>query len=347
MRKLMTVLPLVFMTMWTLSASIYANDAPFTQRWAPTEWGPDDKAGAVNRITSAMVRKNVRLIKKGKWATLGKVYQSDAPFFGARSFKLTIPGLPTDGPFGEHGLVYNDEMVTAEIGQVGTQFDGPGHIGIRTSKGDFFYNGAMLAKEATSHGMGRLGVEHVAEVGYVCRGVLLNAAAYRGMDRLPVPQGGNKKDPGNITDVDVRAMVKHQGIAPIGEGDCVFLYTGHGNLWHPEKWDSFEPGEKQRRIAQFNAGEPGFGISACRYLADRKVVLTGADTWGVEAVPGENVGYPLQCHAELQPRRGIWNLENMDLSKLVAENVYEFLFVWSPLKIKGATGSPGNPVAIY
>jgi hypothetical protein len=27
--------------------------------------------------------------------------------------------------------------------------------------------------------------------------------------------------------------------------------------------------------------------------------------------------------------------------------VSEFLFVWSPLKIKGATGSPGNPIALY
>ena len=82
-----------------------------------------------------MALKNVRLIKKGKRATLGKVYQSDAPFFGTRGFNLTIPGLPTGGPFGKHRLVYNDEMVTTEIGQAGTQFDGPGHIGIRTLKG--------------------------------------------------------------------------------------------------------------------------------------------------------------------------------------------------------------------
>jgi kynurenine formamidase len=27
--------------------------------------------------------------------------------------------------------------------------------------------------------------------------------------------------------------------------------------------------------------------------------------------------------------------------------VSEFLFVWAPLKIVGATGSPGNPVALY
>ncbi len=31
----------------------------------------------------------------------------------------------------------------------------------------------------------------------------------------------------------------------------------------------------------------------------------------------------------------------------IADKVYEFLFVWSPLKMKGATGSPGNPVALY
>src|SRR5256886_6574503 len=33
------------------------NDKPLTERWAPTEWGPDDKAGSVNRTTPAMVMK--------------------------------------------------------------------------------------------------------------------------------------------------------------------------------------------------------------------------------------------------------------------------------------------------
>ncbi len=29
------------------------------------------------------------------------------------------------------------------------------------------------------------------------------------------------------------------------------------------------------------------------------------------------------------------------------DKAYKFLFAWSPLKIKGGTGSPGNPIAIY
>jgi len=334
-----------------LGGNVFAaevNDAPLTEKWAPSEWGADDKIGAVNRLTPALVLKHAGLIKTGRTATLGKVYQSDAPFFGSRGFNLTIPGLPTGGPFGAHKLIYNDEMVTTEIGQVGTQFDGPGHIGVITSKGDMFYNGALLSDAGiNSYGVGRLGVEHVAQKGYVCRGVLLDAAAYRGMASLPVPKGGDANDPGNITDKDIEGMIKRQGIAPLGEGDCVFLYTGHGNIWHPKKWDSFDAGEKLKRVANFNAGEPGFGMSACKHMIDSKIVLTGADTWAVEAVPGEDATRPFQCHLQMQTRNGIWNLENMDLTQLVNEKVYEFLFVWAPLKIKGGTGSPGNPIAIY
>lgn len=326
------------------------NDAPLTEKWAPGEWGAEDKVGAVNRTTPALVLKAVGLVKQGKVATLGKVYAQDAPAFGSRSWRLTIPGLPTGGPFGGQKLVYNDEYVSTELGQIGTQFDGPGHIGVRTSKGHYFYNGRFLEDSGVgTYGLGPLGVEHVAQKGFVCRGVLLDAVALRG-GTLPVPVKVGRDDPGIVTDDDVKAMIERQGIAPIGEGDCVFLYTGHGDLWHPKDWDTFDAAEKKKRVAAFNRGEPGFGISACEYLADRKVILTGADNWGTEAVGPGFAGerkQPFECHIALQTKRGIWNIENLDLSQLVADKAYEFLFVWSPLKAKGATGSPGNPVALY
>ena len=326
------------------------NDAPLTEKWAPAEWGADDKAGSVNRITPELVMKAIGLVKQGKVATLGKIYAGDAPGFGSRGWRLTIPGLPTGGPFGEQQMVYNDEYLSTEIGQIGTQFDGPGHIGVITSKGMFYYNGRFLSDEGISaYGLGPLGVEHVAEKGFVCRGVLLDAAALRG-GQLPVPKENSADDPGIVNAKDVEEMVKRQGIAPIGEGDCVFLYTGHGNIWHPKDWDKFDAAEKAKRTADFNAGEPGFGISACEYLAERRIILTGSDTWATEAVgkgAGGETAQPFECHIKLQTRRGIWNIENLDLSRLVADKAYEFLFVWAPLKMKGATGSPGNPVALY
>ena len=326
------------------------NDQPLRENWSPSVWGADDKVGSVNHTTPAMVLSAAKLIKQGKVATLGKVYQQDAPAFGSRGWRLIIPGLPTGGPFGEQEIVYNDEYLATEIGQIGTQFDGPGHVGVRTSKGHFYYNGRYLEdSDITSYGMGPLGVEHIAKVGFVCRGVLLDDVAYRG-GRLPVPTENSADDPGIINAEDVAAMVQKQGIDPIAEGDCVFLYTGHGDIWHPSNWDTYDAVEKQKRIAEFNAGTPGFGLSACEYLASRKIILWGGDNHATEAV-GKNGGgetsQPFECHIKMMTRSGIWNIENLDLSQLVADKAYEFFFAWSPLKIKGGTGSPGNPVAIY
>ena len=81
--------------------ALAVNDEPLRDKWAPSEWGPDDKVGAANRRTAASVLKAMQLVKQGKVATLGKIYQQDAPGFGSRAWRIVIPGLPTGGPFGK------------------------------------------------------------------------------------------------------------------------------------------------------------------------------------------------------------------------------------------------------
>jgi len=66
-----------------------------------------------------------------------------------------------------------------------------------------------------------------------------------------------------------------------------------------------------------------------------------------EDFPAERSGSHLDCRPYLQAGVGIWNLENLQFVDLLADGTNEFLFVWSPLRIKGGTGSPGNPVAIW
>ncbi len=62
-------------------------------------------------------------------------------------------------------------------------------------------------------------------------------------------------DPGIVTDEDIKAMIERQGIAPIGEGDCVFLYTGHGDIWHPSRWDTFDAETQlSKRAIELNNG---------------------------------------------------------------------------------------------
>jgi hypothetical protein len=177
------------------------SDKPFQERWAPTEFGANDKAGAVNRTTPQMVLKAIRLVKQGKVATLGKYYASDIPTFGARSWTMIIPGTPTGGPVAKNAVVYHDEFVATEIGQIGTQFDGPGHIGVHTSKGNFFYNGRMAEKTyqrgqgGRVMGMGDLGVEHVAEKGFTCRGVLARCGRLQRDQPVADPEG--PEEPGH------------------------------------------------------------------------------------------------------------------------------------------------------
>ena len=43
---------------------------------------------------------------------------------------------------------------------------------------------------------------------------------------------------------------------------------------------------------------------------------------------------------------GIYINENLDLEELAADKTYEFARSFNPLPLKGATGSPGNSVAI-
>lgn len=51
-------------------------------------------------------------------------------------------------------------------------------------------------------------------------------------------------------------------------------------------------------------------------------------------------------HEELVSKHGIFNLEFLDFETVLADGAYEFLFVFTPLRLKGATGSPGRPIAI-
>ena len=337
------------------------SDKPLQEKWAPSKWGAEDRAGSSNHTKNAAnVKKALGTVKQFKVITIGKYYHREAPAFGPRGWQMTIPGTPTGGPFGKNALVYHDELVTTEIGQIQTQFDGPGHIGVNTSKGPMFYNG-VISWDAYERGpggrvvgMGPLGVEHVGDNGFVCRLVVLDAVALRksqgrlsaAAEMLPIPQ--KRGDPGIVTEADVKAMVTAAGVADIGPGDCVALHTGQGNSWGNGRYKSMSSEQRAAARALFGQGEPGFGISACQYLASRDIALLMGDTSANDAQPGgEEDDFAVPCHTELQTRRGIWNLENVDTESMVKAGIKEGAFIWAPLRIIGATGSPGNPVVIY
>ena len=289
--------------------------------WWPSEWGPDDERGAANRLNSAKVLEAAALIKEGRVYELGRPYEVGMPLFGLRHYSLTIPGLPTVITGAENGVVFNDELVSGEIGQIGTQFDGLGHVGTEIDGDYVFYNGLKLSEFGTSYGLTKLGVENVGAI--FTRGVLLDVARFKGVERLGPEY--------IITIEDIEGTLEMEGVE-IRAGDAVIFHTGWGQLWKVDN-------------ETYGASEPGPGITAIKWLAEQDIVMTAADNYAMEAAPGENPARPIEGHQWLLSR-GIYNLENLDLSELAADRVYEFAFIFSPLKLVGATGSPGNPIAV-
>ncbi len=293
--------------------------------WWPSAWGASDQRGANNRMTPAKVLEAARLIKTGKIYPLGRVLEKGIPLFGDRlGAHVVIPGTPTGGPFGKHNLYYHDELFVGEIGQAGSQFDGLGHIGMTAADGKIrYYNGLTEDEVGSAYGLKKLGIEHLQP--FFTRGILLDVLAFKGGDRLPINYV--------ITMADVQATLARQNTREPGEGDVVIFNTGHGKLWKKDN-------------AEFNKGCPGPGITVGRWLAEKKVAVVGADTWPVEAVPGENPDLPFACHAIWLTLNGIFINENLFTEDLAKDRVYEFAWSFNPVPIKGATGSPGNSVAI-
>jgi kynurenine formamidase len=284
--------------------------------WYPSKWGAADQRGAANRITPAKVLEARDLIKQGRIYQLGHVYEAGMPMFGTRHFSIRIPqafAMP-----GKNQAVYHDEIISGELGQIGTQFDGLGHLGI----GDLFYNGNRRSEFAQAEGLTKLGIENVGAI--VTRGVLLDVAKFKGVTQL---LGGYE-----ITLADVKGALQKQGIT-IKPGDMVLFHTGWGSLW-------------MRDNARFVANEPGIGLAAAQFLVDQEVVVVGADTWGVEVMPNPDPSLSAPVHQLLLARNGIYLHENLITADLARDNAYEFMYSYAPLRLKGATGSPGNPIAI-
>jgi kynurenine formamidase len=62
----------------------------------------------------------------------------------------------------------------------------------------------------------------------------------------------------------------------------------------------------------------------------------------LEKTPAPN----LPVHLVLIVQNGVHILEALYLEELAADGVYDFLFMASPLKIRGGTASPVRPVAV-
>lgn len=213
-----------------------------------------------------------------------------------------------------------NELVSTS-GHTGTHIDAFAHFSY-----DGRLHGGHDALEASRGGRFQVhGVETIAPI--VTRGVLLDVAAAEGASVL---------EPGRpITAADIEKTCSHHGVE-IGAGDAVLFRTG----WPVGRY------EDEQAYVGWPTGVPGPDETAARWLAQRKVRVAGSDTIAFEwLAPGAGHS-KLPVHVLLLVESGIHIIEVLDLEELARDAVHEFLFVCSPLKIAGATGSPVRPLAL-
>jgi kynurenine formamidase len=212
----------------------------------------------------------------------------------------------------------NEEIVIAEIGQVGTQFDGFSHQTIGSS----LYNCFKVDDIATRTGFSKLGVDQVGAL--MTRGVLIDVAALKGVDTLA--------DSYEITPADLQEALRRQEVG-LQPGDAVIINTGWSRLW----------GKDNVRYMRTN---PGLGVAGAEWLARQDPMLVGMDTAPVNVTPSPDKALSNPTHQIMLVINGIHLLENLKLDELAAARAYEFALVVQPLKIQGGTGSTVAPIAV-
>ena len=290
--------------------------------WTASKWGEGDMAGASNLMTPDKAMQAAALIQTGTVMSIGRTYSADMPLFGARAFAVRGTGGLAGGPLAANNVIWMDDFLATEIGQVGTQFDGLAHIGVGGDE-HLFYNGTPSSEIFGTYGVRTLGIEHIRP--FFTRGIVLDITAVKGGDM-------NAGD--EISVADIEAALSAQGIDGPGSGDVVLFHTGWGRHWITDN-------------ATFNAGAPGIGLEAAAWLIERDVAIVGSDTWPVEVVPNPDPNLAFPVHQELLPKNGIFIHENVATERLVEAGVSEFAHIFSPLPVAGATGSPGAPLAAW
>lgn len=288
-------------------------------------WGRDDEIGTLNLITDEVVRTAAAGVRTGRRVPLALPLQGDGVQTGmipGRINPLHSMVAVNMEMFGPGTVATSDDAVTMGL-QAATHWDALTHV----SHSGKLYNGRP-ADSITPHGGSAFsGIDKVEHL--VSRGVLLDVARARGVDRL---DGAHAVTPDDLEAAEDLAATK------VRAGDIVLVRTG--------------------QIQQYLAGDkhayaypsPGLSVHTPEWFHTRDVAAVADDTLTFEIVPPEIENLWLPVHALDLVEMGMlqgqnWNLE--PLSEACAEESrYAFLLTATPEPFTGGTGSPVAPVAI-
>jgi kynurenine formamidase len=298
-------------------------------------WGPTDQLGTVNFITAATRQRAGKLVSDGLCVSCA--WDIETALQPDQLYGPPVRWMILSGQGGGDA----DTSETAESLKRGaaewfglafhglseTHLDAPSHK---------FWRGRMYndrpAELVTSWSGARQNAVTAAGAGLVSRGVLLDVAAVRDRRWLDAPDGAHASD--------LETAERRQGVK-VCPGDIVLLRTG-GGLKRRE--------QGRPNVARDGIQQSGWHADTLPWLHQRDVAAIGSDTaQDIYPNPYATVGSPI--HIVGLVAMGLWLIDNMDLEELAATcdrlQRWEFYFTVAPLRIRGGTGSPVNPIAVF
>ena len=124
-------------------------------------------------------------------------------------------------------------------------------------------------------------------------------------------------------------MLDESVLAP---GSVVFWRLGNDHLWFSDP---------QRYVS----GAAGIRPDTANWLADRGIVLVGADAVAMEPIPPVDDRLS-EVHGTFLCQRGVYIIVNLNLQGLAERQAWRFAFSCAPIPFVGAQGSPAAPFAI-
>lgn len=287
---------------------------------AKSPWGPKDEIGTLNMMSDESRLDVLRRVTSGEIYDLSVDLFVGMPTccntFGDPSYQIWM----THAPSRDEGelLSHSSETISMNT-HTGTHIDTLNHFGLHGK----IWNDVSAEDALGTRGWKKSGAETYPPI--VAHGVLIDVAESKDMDVLPASYA--------ITVDDLQEALRQQNLT-IQAGDVVLVRTGQMRLWpDASKFSLFQ--------------QAGLSLEAAQWLAEEQnAMLLGADNLGLESFPSTNPENFAPVHSYLLAEKGVSIMEVMWLEELAADKVHEFLFIATPLKLRGATGSPIRPLAI-
>jgi kynurenine formamidase len=273
-------------------------------------WGADDQQGTLNFITAESRRAALQTVRTGECISLG------ADVHTAAVANPATPGFELDMLYSPSPITCADRVAFKVHGLSLTHIDSLGHEFLDGAA----YNGRTSAEIVTRAGLEFADV-HALGGGIITRGVLLDLEEH-------APQVWPH---GRVLASHLDECAEREGI-DIRSGDALIVHLG-----------------TQSHAPHDGPGvHAGLGAACLPWLHDKQVSVYLGDC--IDYLPSGYDRLPFPLHQIGIAAMGLVLVDNCRLDDLVAHcranRQYDFMLTIGPLRLKGATGSPVNPLCL-